>query len=399
MNSTHQTRIVRIEALLEHPNADLLSIVHIGGYQVVTRKEQFKVGDLAVYVQPDSVVPQTDPFRFIWEAYIGLDGTVPENRRRVTVRKFRKEWSEGLLLPMDDFSTELVKAGRPEYHEGDDLSDILGITHYEPEEMANTKGETASAPRLRYPKTLKGWFYFLVHKLGFKGFGKQLTEEIGVDIPAYDVEALKNYAQAFEPGEMVYVTEKIHGSNARFLFLDGHMYAGSHYQWKHEKSTCAFRKALTVRPWIEQWCRAHEGTTLYGELTPTQKGFSYGSNELRFFAFDIRTPEGQWRKPWTFHYEVVGVDESNHSPYTICHAEVNIVPVLYYGPYDLEKIKAQFVDGPSAVLGAKNMREGVVITPVTERTVRGLGRLQLKLVSNAYLEKDSKESFKDGAPE
>ena len=37
-----------------------------------------------------------------------------------------------------------------------------------------------------------------------------------------------------------------------------------------------------------------------------------------------------------------------------------------------------------------NIREGVVITPLIERHVRGLGRLQLKLVSNAYLEKDSK---------
>jgi hypothetical protein len=47
------------------------------------------------------------------------------------------------------------------------------------------------------------------------------------------------------------------------------------------------------------------------------------------------------------------------------------------------------VDGKSAVDG-KTMREGFVIRPVKERHVRGLRRLILKVVSNSFLEKDSK---------
>ena len=69
--------------------------------------------------------------------------------------------------------------------------------------------------------------------------------------------------------------------------------------------------------------------------------------------------------------------------------KLNFVPTLYRGPFDLEKIKA-LVDGPSTVEGAKHLREGVVIRPVVERDVWGLGRLQLKLVSNSFLEKDNK---------
>jgi len=67
--SNHQANIVRISELLPHNNSDNLALVKIGGYQVVVRKDQFKIGDLAVYIQPDSVVPQTEPFRFIWEQY------------------------------------------------------------------------------------------------------------------------------------------------------------------------------------------------------------------------------------------------------------------------------------------------------------------------------------------
>ena len=63
----HQVRIVRVPEARVHTNADTLELLDIEGYQVVVKKSQFKAGDLAVYIQPDSVVPQTEPFRFIWE--------------------------------------------------------------------------------------------------------------------------------------------------------------------------------------------------------------------------------------------------------------------------------------------------------------------------------------------
>jgi hypothetical protein len=67
---------------------------------------------------------------------------------------------------------------------------------------------------------------------------------------------------------------------------------------------------------------------------------------------------------------------------------IAIVPVLYRGPFDFEVIKA-LAEGRSSVPGADNIREGIVINPVTERRVPGLGRVQLKLVSNTFLEKDA----------
>src|SRR5271170_4228511 len=101
--ANHQTNIVRISETVPHTNADSLEIIKIGEFQCVSRIGTFKTGDLAVYIQPDSVVPQTEPFRFIWNDNVTLDGTVPERRRRITVKKLRGEWSEGLLLPVSDF--------------------------------------------------------------------------------------------------------------------------------------------------------------------------------------------------------------------------------------------------------------------------------------------------------
>src|ERR1035437_8123828 len=124
-NSTHRVNVVKIEEILPHPNADTLGIVYIGGYQVVVKKDNFKVGDLALYIQPDTIVPVLPAFAFLWE------GTEPtERRRRVTVRRFRKEWSEGLLMPVSDF---------PEFGqiaEGCDMADLLGSKHYEEPEQS-----------------------------------------------------------------------------------------------------------------------------------------------------------------------------------------------------------------------------------------------------------------------
>lgn len=64
------------------------------------------------------------------------------------------------------------------------------------------------------------------------------------------------------------------------------------------------------------------------------------------------------------------------------------VPVLYVGPFDAALIH-KLVDGPSTVPGAQNIREGVVVRAVNDRREYGLGRVQLKIVSNAFLEKDA----------
>lgn len=385
--SNHRANVVRIDEILPHNNADSLSLVHIGGYQAVIRKGQFAIDDLAVYVQPDSVVPMTDAFRFIWEGHVCLDGTVPEKRRRITVRKFRGEWSEGLLLPISDFPELFVtlsesKPGARLVEEGEDVSDLLGITHYDPDAgTESTKGTQANAPKRKFrrPKTIRGWFRFLLSYL--TGKHKQHTMDVPFTVPTYDVEAYKNHLDVFERFEPVVVTEKIHGSNARFLFLEGVMYAGSRTQWKAADSNCVWRKALAQMPWIEDWCRAHEGYALYGEVTPTQKNFNYGCDkgEVKFFLFDVYNPEGKY-----VPYSEMGDYGFNDDVFSDL-----LVPVLYYGPFVPEEI-LKLVDGPSQVPGATHMREGIVIKSVKERHVRGLGRTQLKLVSNAFLERDSK---------
>lgn len=390
--ANHQANIVRITQIEKHPNADTLEIIKLGEYQVVSKIGQFKVGDLGVYLQPDSVVPQTKPFEFIWGPYCWPTGEPPtsdripvvdERRRRITVRKFRKEWSEGLLLPVTDFEDLYVRFGGDvtfRANEGDDVSDLLGITHYDPD-AGKEDGEENYAPKKakRYPKTLRGWYNYLFRRVrNFFRIGTAtdgIYDNIGLDIPVYDVDSYKAKTATFELGEPVRISEKICGSNARFVFLDGIQYAGSREKWKAPNSICIWRRALKELPWIHSWCEAHPGYVLWGEVTPTQKGYEYGSKNVQFFVFDVYTPEGKW------------LDESTPEGLeTLTHLQAHTVPVLYKGPYQgIEHVKT-FVDGPSTVSGAKNIREGVVVAT----TNRDGNRSQRKIVSNVFLEKDNK---------
>ena len=393
--SDHSVRVIRIEQVLPHPNADRLEIVPVGGFQVVVGKGNYKVGDLAVYVQPDSIVPEYPEYSFIWDKDGGsnprtFDGPVPEKYRRVTVRRLRKEYSEGLLLPVDHADEPLLHGinGSKIISEGDDVAEFLGIRHYNPPEDVEDipqNGRSVKQSKI-WPRSLKGWMYFLAYWGSFTlynpwgNLGGMNEKAPLVTPPIYDVEAYKNHVNALElgPDEHVVVTEKIHGSNARFTFekltFSSKMYAGSRKLWKREGSSI-WRQALKDNPDIQLFCEGFPGYTLYGEVVPSQKGFDYGVDpgKAEVFLFDVRTPEGEWLP----YLEARRLTESFDC--------LKWAPVIYQGQIkDLPEL-LKLADGQT-LTGGKHIREGIVIRVQPEKIVRGLGRAQVKVISNQYYE-------------
>jgi hypothetical protein len=367
-NSTHRVNVIRIDELHPHPNAYTLSIVYVGGYQCVVKTENYKVGDLAIYIQPDTLVPAIPQFNFLWADREFADGTIPEKLRRITVRRFRKEWSEGLLMPLSDFA-HLSSGGSGRWYyegqqlaEGDDVAELLGFTHYEEPDPTYVLG-TPGRKLTLWQKVLK-----------FFGYAPKPYGPKNASGGVYDVESLKNYPRVFEEGEEVIVTEKIHGSNARYMFDGKKFWVGSHKKWWKSEANIWHRVAKKY-PWIEEFCREWPGTILRGEVTPTQTGYQYGNTpEERFFVFDVQRPDGTYLDKKVL-YKYPGIHK--------------LVPVVYEGPYDAAKLKA-LAEKNSYVDGAKHTMEGLVISSATERQVRGVGRAQLKLKSMKFLEKESK---------
>lgn len=181
MNSTHKCEVAEV-ILQPHPNADTLSIATVfGGYTCCVRTADWKPGDRGVFIPPDSLVDTRLPeFAFL------ADGK--KDIVRIKAKKLRGINSYGLLL----------KAPVGAYL-GDDLSQLLCVTHYEPPEELTIGGECVSFPY--------------------------------VDVPIYDVDSFQRYASSvFIPGEAVVATEKVHGTNFRSTYRDGQYFVGSHRQ-------------------------------------------------------------------------------------------------------------------------------------------------------------------------
>lgn len=325
--STHEVSIIEIGDVLPHGNAERLEIVPVGGWQAVVKKGQFKSGDRAVYIQPDYTVPTArDEFSFL-----AKDG---RDRHRLKAVRLRGVLSYGLLIPVPDECCSLPV--------GADVMEALDIERYEPPVKLAKSDEL---PADQWPDVFASKF---------------------------DVESLQKYPHVLQLGEMVIVTEKIHGANAKAVFIDGVFYMGSRTRWLKPDVQHPWKVAFDAHPEVRAWCEAHPGVVLYGEIYGSVQSLKYGCRpgEVKFAAF-ASSRNGEWLNT------VVLGDEPL----------IPMVPILYQGPYYPGRIMP-FAESDSEVPGADDghMKEGIVIVPKIERRDDEIGRVVLKHISNRYWE-------------
>lgn len=176
----------RVVAVEPHPNADKLDIIRILGYDAIVGRNQYKAGDLVVFIQPDSILPTDKEWCQDLLRYT--------SKGRIRSVRLRGEWSMGLVVSWADSGL----FGKMDAHyEGSDVSDLLGVTKYEPPLPKNT----------------------------------QARGGLPYDIPKTDEERWQNIRKIDDfMGKDVDVTLKIDGSSASFYcILPGHhpAYKGS----------------------------------------------------------------------------------------------------------------------------------------------------------------------------
>lgn len=317
--STHQTQVVTISAddTISHPNADTLNILTVGGWSVVYKRDMFPVGSKAVYLVPDTMVPVTDPL------FMGLRATHEDKYHRIKARSIRGVTSYGLLTQYD-----------PDKHTWEQM----GLQRYEPQ--LSGSGDLAELP------------YSDTHR-------KLLT------LPIYDLENILDHPQAFAAHETVIVTEKIHGTHARYCFIDGVFYCGSRRRWLKKGADHWWSRMVNNHPGIYDFCVCNPGMVLYGEIFGPVQSLKYGRKKLDFRTF--------------------GVLDINQEPYSWLDIQkvalpylygVYQVPVIATGAFNLAECKV-FAEGDSSLYDGQ-MREGVVITSTKP------DRLSYKLISDRY---------------
>lgn len=280
--------VVQITQLLPHSNADKLEIARFSlkgigetTYEVVVRKGEYQVGELAGYFSVDCLLPTSHPaFAFLKER---LDGK-GKDVFRLKAARLRKVFSQGLL----------VKLNRPSMEEyGRQLADEYGVTyHRDPEPAA----EGPTAPQKPRPQVA----------------------------PIYGVESLKKAPNLFGENEPTFITEKIHGTNFRFgwvrrRILGGlipwgwRFYVGSHRTERTPGKSSWYGEDLYAlaadRMGLKRLTRNHKGYVFYGELygytydgKAIQPGWTYGrtaEDGPGLVIFDVRSQsEGCWLPAW-----------------------------------------------------------------------------------------------------
>ena len=213
-NQRELAYVVTIDEIKPIPNYDRVEYARVGGWWVIVRKDQFKVGDSAIYIEIDSRVPEKEPFMFL------------EKRKfKVKTLKMCGVVSQGLLMSPEDFG----------WHKDDlqtkgFLTKELGITYADDED---NKRKAASADKYklmaqRRPNIFKKkWARWMMRrnwgkKIMFFFFGKKKDKKR--EWPAWvvktDEERVQNCSWLFPENHKTWVaTEKIDGTSTTFTML------------------------------------------------------------------------------------------------------------------------------------------------------------------------------------
>ena len=97
--------------------ADKIELAGVLGWQCIVKKDEFRVGDLAVYIEIDSILPKDNPdFAFL-----------EPRGYKIKTMKMRGVISQGILFPLSILHDD------KQYKEGEDVTDALKISKVEDE--------------------------------------------------------------------------------------------------------------------------------------------------------------------------------------------------------------------------------------------------------------------------
>ena len=321
--------IQTIAALSPIPGADAIEVATVLGWQCVVKKGEFQVGDKIIFCEVDSILPPRPEFEFM-----------KSRNYRVKTIKLRGQVSQGLVFPLN------LLSGGGEFEEGQDVTEALGVTKFEPELPPILQG------------TAKGNFPSFIIK----------TDETRIQNKP---SLLSKYPDI----EMV-GCEKLDGSSVTFYIRDGAFGVCSRNLDLKPSDDNVFWK-MAVKYDLETKLRdLNRNIALQGELVgPKIQGNKYGlsEHEVQFFnVFDID------RFSYYNHEQALAI---------LGQLLLKPVPVVW-----TETLKDKTVPDMvklaerKSLLNSKIWAEGLVIRPINQTIeVPNYGRLSFKVINPQFL--------------
>lgn len=344
------------------PGADNIELVMVNGWMAITKKGEYKEGDLVVVATTDAVIPQELSDSMGVTAYL-------RKGQRVRTVKLRGVYSECLIIP-----TKYIPGYGNKYYEGMDMMEKLGITKYEP--PVKMVEMSVGGRKIKYHQNPNFHVYYK--------FPNQ-----------------KNVPDMFNEEDDVVITRKLHGTNARYgivrkkkislwdrfrkffgnEWVEFEYVYGSHNVEKGSDSQGFYStdvwdevaKKYNIRSKLWNHVKdtynpedLEQGFIIYGEIygAGIQKNYDYGLTDIKFAGFDVEV-DGEY-EPYMrekTHFEVMDLPQ---------------VDVLYNGNWNKE-IQDCFVFD-NFIEKTKVPHEGVVVKSVT-----GVRSKVSKVINPSYL--------------
>jgi RNA ligase (TIGR02306 family) len=349
-----------------HGNAERLEVATVYGFQVIVSKGRYQVGDKAVYIPIDSILPEKLEKKIFPE-----DSKVKLSGSRVRQIKLRGLASQGMLIDPKDLSdfTDVSKL-----KDEQDLKTILGVKKYQPPVRAVNLNAGQKGQRNKKHENP------LFHKYNGLDNIKWLPNKFGQET-------------------QVVIQEKLHGTNARASIMPyatttlkrkilqllrlapkfENCYGSNNVEISAKTTYNGFYGEDvygSVFSKIDVFGKLKFGEAVYGEIIGPgiQKGYTYGLEEHAFILFDVKVLQEDGSQKWLSPSEVKKFAEERGFTY---------VPVVYEGPFNKE-LAYSLTKGPSVFCPAEKIREGIVIKSAENYSVAG-NKQALKWVSEDYL--------------
>lgn len=260
--------VQKIKAVKPIEGADRIEIVQVLNWDCVASKGEYQVGDMVIYFEIDSLLPDIPAFEFLK----GSSWSQKLNKYKIRTHKFRGQISQGLVIPirqLTEIYNQINKSALSsiDYDEGDDLTALLKIEKYEPPVSNGPLGDIINHE----------WY---VPK----------TDEERIQVCAENV--LPEYMKS-EQGDW-YTSVKLDGTSCTAgLFEDAFLIGGRNQWYKDDNMyTTTVRKYIT-----EEKLRAYQETTgmyvvFQGELCgPGIQCNRLGLKEKDWFVFNVFTSD------------------------------------------------------------------------------------------------------------
>ena len=287
-NERELAYVVLIDGIEPIPGYDRVETAIVGGWHVIVQKDQFKVGDPAIYYEIDSRVPKDK------ECFAFLE----KRNYKIKTLKMCKTISQGLLMHASDFGWNVIFDGTKtpyiydgeKVHYADDetrfLTKILGVTYADDEDNQRKAPSVDKYKKMaqRHPNIFKKprarWFMKRSwgRKLMFMFFGKKKDKKNGWPswVAKTDEERIQNMPWILNDTGRWIVTEKIDGSSTTFTMKRGK-------RGKNEFYVCSRNVCFDS---VDKPC--YYDTNIYWEMAQKYDMYNILTKLLEI------TPEAEW---------------------------------------------------------------------------------------------------------